>query len=380
MGKDFMRRLQNLEGTVDSDWNDFAHVIDTAAPSLNATFGKSHGLPLGKSLLLYGPPKGGKTVVTNMFGGKLHQDDPEAIVIKFNTEFRETAQLTEGDRNMWGIDPSRYVAYEVNHADLIFDRIENDIAAMCQDGAPIKLIIIDSLNSIIGRRLRDAKSINQQLIGDDALTLQTGFKRILSVQRKYKIAMILTSHVRAEMDQVEQMRGNKVRPGVSFGVQHHCEYFMYVEPNRTKDGKKTLLGAAFENAGATDVNDKADRTGHKIRVQMKASSLGPPGRMGEFTLDYKQGLINVYEEVFLMALNRGLIQRPTNRKYIFDGKEFDGFDATLKAFRDHPEWAPIVTKECKRRDMSRDPADSTPEDSPEAPKAEPGDELFGGDE
>jgi hypothetical protein len=38
--------------------------------------------------------------------------------------------------------------------------------------------------------------------------------------------------------------------------------------------------------------DKAEITGHKIRVTMKKSSMGPKLRTGEFTLDYNTGIIN----------------------------------------------------------------------------------------
>ena len=41
-------------------------------------------------------------------------------------------------------------------------------------GAPIKFIIVDSVNSIQGRRQQGAKSIDDWLIGDLAQTLQDG--------------------------------------------------------------------------------------------------------------------------------------------------------------------------------------------------------------
>jgi hypothetical protein len=65
---------------------------------------------------------------------------------------REKGQTTKAQRSIWNIDDDRYLAYDVNSPELIFDRIEKDIAAMCQEGAPIKLIVIDSINAILGRR------------------------------------------------------------------------------------------------------------------------------------------------------------------------------------------------------------------------------------
>lgn len=352
MAKDWMRALTKLEGAVDKAANPYARGVRSPSPSLNFTFGNTHLLPEGFTLIMYGPPAGGKSLLCNAFAGQLHKDDPEAIVVKYNTELREKAQNTVKQRAIWGIDEDRYIAYDVNHPEHIFDKIEKDIAAMCAEGAPIRLIIIDSINAILGRRSMNADSILTQQIGDEAKTLQDGFKRILEVQRKYGISVILTSHVRAEMDQVEQMRGNKVRMGASFAVQHYGEYFMFVEQNRSKDGKVDLTGKKFEDESRTDVMDKAEVTGHKIRVTMKKSSLGPKLRVGEFTLDYDKGLINLHEELFLLGVNRNIIRHPSNTMYEFGDRKWAGKVAMLDALAADSELRDAVLAELKRRDIA----------------------------
>lgn len=102
------------------------------------------------------------------------------------------------------------------------------------------MIIIDSLTGIAGRRMLNSDTISQQQIGDQALTIKDGLMRILPVIRKHKIAMIATAHIRAEMDQLEQMRGNKVKMAAGWATKHTFEYFCYVEPNLSKDGKNDL--------------------------------------------------------------------------------------------------------------------------------------------
>ena len=44
----------------------FAHTIKTPSPSVNFIFGRTHGLPMGYSCVLYGPPKGGKSVLSHI--------------------------------------------------------------------------------------------------------------------------------------------------------------------------------------------------------------------------------------------------------------------------------------------------------------------------
>lgn len=358
--KNWMAALNKLDGAVTEEYNPFAHVVRFPSPSVNFTFGKSHGLPLGYSMVMYGPPKGGKSVLCNAMIGQLHMDDPDAIAIKINSEMREMGQLSPEQAKMWGIDRNRYVAYDVNQPDQIFDRIENDIAAMCQEGAPIKLIIIDSITAIQGRRAMNADTIMTQQIGDLAVTLQDGLKRILPVQRKYKIALVLTAHVRAEMDQAEQMRGNKVKMAAAFGVQHHAEYFMMVEPNKSKAGRQDLEGKNLEDEENTDLMDKAERTGHKIRVCMKDSSMGPKNRTGEFTLDYDRGIVNTHEEVFLLGVNRNIIQKPNNLTYTLGDKKWTGKPAMLDALKADPELRQMVIGELKRRDLAGRPDDEAP--------------------
>jgi hypothetical protein len=323
-------------------------------------------MPRGYTTVLYGPPKGGKTLLTNAIIGQLHRDDPEAIVLKYDTEMRENGQMTTEDASIWGIDRDRYRCYSTNLPNEIFDAISNDVEAMCQEGAPIALIVVDSLTGIRGRRSLNATTIDTMQIGDAALTIQDGLKQILATQRRHKIGLILTAHVRAEMDSLEQKRGNKVRMAASFATQHHAEYFMYIEHNRNSDSREDLLGHKFESEIGAGISDKKNEvTGHKIRAVMKQNSMGPAGRVAEFTMDYKKGIINVHEEVFLLGANRGVISRPNQQTYRFAEKDYRGKEAMLTALRDNPDMAQEVLKALRKADAEGKLVDETPEESPE---------------
>lgn len=333
----WLSQLQKLDGAVVESYNPHQAVVQTFSPSVNFTFGNGHGLPQGFTLALGGPPKGGKTVLCNSMIGQLHQSDPEAIAVKFDTEFRELGQMDDLTAEAYGIDRDRYQPCMINTPKGIFDQIEQDLAAQCQAGMPLKLVIIDSITGIQGRRAMNADSIETQQIGDLALTLQEGFKRILPVQRKYRFAIVLTCQVRAEMDILEQKRGNKVKMALPFGVQHYAEYFMFVEANKNKDGRTDLLGNDLrdDETGLTDVAGNEDQIAHKIRVKMKDSSCGPKGRVAEFTLSYRNGKItgikHVHEEVFLLGVNRGVIEKPNNLSYAYGDQKWTGKPATLQA-------------------------------------------------
>jgi hypothetical protein len=360
MANKFMAKLLKNKGAVVGAKNAHGEVIRSPSPSFNFTFGNAQGLPAGYTMLLYGPPRGGKSVICNSMAGQLHKDDPDAWVIKINTEYREAGQADEAQQKMYGIDPERYAAFERNDPE-IFDFIEYKLPELAAEGMKVKLVIIDSLNQIQGRRgSKEDATIMTQQIGDNSLTIQEGLKRILPIQRQLKFGLILTTHIRSQMD--TKQRGSSaivstsyttaVKPAASFGALHHAEYFVYIEPDNSKDGKMDILGGEFLNKEVEDMMGNNEKTGHRIKVKMMDNSVGPKGRAGEFTFDYKKGIINTHEEVFLLGLGQGIITKPNNMMYAFDGMEWKGKEAAVLAFKDDQVLQRKVLEEIQKRDMA----------------------------
>lgn len=330
-----LSKLRKLEGAVDLSVDPLLNCLQTQSPSVNWAFATTgFGIPFGSGVLLYGPPKGGKSIIINSMIGSLHQSDPDAVAVVFNTELRGQFQANETALKKWGIDTDRFITYDVNQPENIFDRIEHDIAAACQEGEKIKFIAIDSLSNIMGRRTLNANSVSQQQIGDQAATLKDGLMRIMPVIRKYGIILVCTAHVRAEMDQLQIMRGKTVKMQAAWATKHVFEVFAYIEPNQSKDGKVTLAGEEFVDTDTVDFMNKAQKTGHKIRFRVEESSFGHSGRTAEFTLDYNKGIVNQYEEIFTLAKNYGIIERPNNVTYKIGDKTYRGLVACLEAIRD----------------------------------------------
>lgn len=355
-----LEKLLALDGAVTERKNPHQYVIPSPSPSLNFTFGNGWGLPAGYSMVLYGPPKGGKSVICNAMAGQIQRIDPEAWVVKFNTEFREEGQLSDEQQTMWGIDPNRYVAYETNQPDQIFDRIEHEFAALAGQGMKLKLVIIDSVTQIQGRRSMNADTVMTQQIGDNALTIQEGLRRILPVQRKLGFALILTAHVRAQLDPLEQMRGKKFRPAIAFGTQHHCEYSMWVEPNQSAAGKIDELKQTFISEDVQDLAGKGEKLGHKIKIKMMDSSMGPKERSGEFTLDYHRGIINTHEEVFRLGVGWNVIKHPNNQTYSYAGKDYRGKPALLEALKASQELQDAILLDLRAADLAGNLTASAP--------------------
>jgi hypothetical protein len=257
--------------------------------------------------------------------------DPEGIVIRFDTEMRAKFQST----NMWGFDPDRFIAYDTNKPSEIFDYIVNEVQPMLQDGMPLRMIIIDSLTAIQGVREGTATGIENHQIGDNALTIQKGLKMILPVIRRYNVGLFCTSHIRANLD--AGMYGPKEKMAGGYAQKHFFEFFMSVRRDGSKEGKVDLLGNDLSNSDIKDMKGNKEQTGHKIYATIDDSSLGSKGRSAEFTLDYSRGLINVHEEVFQLAVNTNVVERPNNRTYIFGGKTYTSKADFITAIRDSEE-------------------------------------------
>lgn len=354
MASKLMTRLQKLDCAIVERVNPYSTVIETPSPSMNFIFGKGWGLPRGYTMMMYGAPRGGKSVICNMMIAKAQRDYPKSLIIKFNTEMRENLQMTEEDLVKYGIDKSRYMVIETNDPVKIFDTITKEIEPGLQDGEDCALLIIDSLSSIRGRRDQNSDSLETMQIGDKAKTIQDALGRILELQRKHNIGVILTTQVRAEMDAMMQ-KVSKVKPDAAFGAKHYAEYYVYVEQGIFQSGRKDLQGNSLDDDTMQDLysvdKGQAERRAHRIAVSMIDSSAGPKGRNGEFTFDFqKLQVINQHEEIFLLGTRRGVVERPSNREYVFGGKTWRSKDDFLNAIKEDGVMASEILKEVKRRD------------------------------
>lgn len=333
MANKWMAQLQKLDGAVDQKYDATAdeNILKSPSPSLNWIYGKNGGIPLGSSALFYGPQKSGKSLASYLYAGEVHRKYPEGMVIRFDTEMRSMFQM----KGNWGIDYDRFMPFDTNNPVEVFDQITGPIADMVKNGMPLKLLIIDSMTALAGLREQDAESISKIQMGDRAAAVTKGLKQILPFLRRNKVTFIATSHLRANFD--AGMYGPKEKAALSWAEKHFFEHFIEVKRDGSKEGKADILGEKLENDEIKDFRGNAEITGHKIFVKMAENSLGTAGRSGAFTVDYTQGLINVHEEVFELAKMYNLIDRPNNRTYVFEGKNFNSKEEIVTAIRDNGE-------------------------------------------
>lgn len=335
--------LDGLTGEIDEEYEPYKEGVQSSSPSFNWLFANSHKLPQGLTAAFVGKPKAGKTLLVNDIIANLHASDPNALVVKFDTEFRSEFQ---GKTKLSSrIDPKRIKVYQANTPVEIFDRIEHDLAAFQQkNNNRIKLVIIDSVNGIQGRRTLNSDTIDQAQIGDFALTVGEGFKRIIPTIRKYKMAFIVTAHVRAEMDRAEIMKGNVLKMALPWGVKHLIEYFILIDQNDTVAGR-------LVDEGTQDMRGKNLQTGHKVWAKIIESSNGPKNRTAQFTLKYDSGIASIGEEVAQLGVELGVIEKPNAQSYKFGEYQYRGMKNLVDALEENPSLREEILKKIQEEDL-----------------------------
>jgi len=345
MENKWLKQLRKHDSFVTNDYDAFApeNCVYTPSPYINWIFAnKSHGIPKGSGVLLYSEPKAGKSLVSQAISGQLHEDDGEGYVIYFSTEYKGKYQ-----KGFFGnIDPDRILIYDTSDPRDIFDFLAEDVQAMVQDGFPLRMVVIDSLTAIGGIKA-EGRSVGDHLIGDKALTITRGLDRVIPFFKKHNITYITVAQVRMN---IGAMYGPDTKAAVPKACEHNHEYFLSVKKAGSADDRKDIQGNSFEGT-VKDARGNKAVTGHKIYVKMEQNSVGQAGRTAKVTLDYKNGFINEHEEIFELGVNTGVIERPNNVTYIYEGENYKGKKAMALAIKEDPALAERILQQVQMLDQ-----------------------------
>lgn len=337
-----MKQLKAYDDAVKYEYDSFApeNCLYTPSPYFNWIFAnKANGIPKNSSVLFFSEPKAGKSLSIYAMIMEMQRRDPEGLAIYFNTELR--GQLQHGVFS--NLDRDRMVIYDTNDPVEIFDRVETDIKALVQDGMPLRMLAIDSLTNIAGVKRLASDSVANHLMGDQALTLQNGLSKLVPFCKRNGILLIGTSQMRANMDGGPY--GPKEKMAAQWATKHAFEYFVSLKRAGAAEDKKDIEGKTFEEDEIKDARGNKLVNAHKVFVKMEASSIGQSGRAGVFTLSYDDGIINQHEEIFHLACNLNLYERPNNTTYIYRGHKFVGKAAAALAIRDSVELQEALMKD-----------------------------------
>jgi hypothetical protein len=342
----WMKQLKSYDDAVDYEYDSFApeNCLYTPSPYFNWIFAnRSHGVPKNASILFFSSPKAGKSLSIFAMIAQMHKDDPQGIAILYSTELRGQLQFEAVD----GLDLDRMIIFDTNQATEIFDRIDTDIKAMVEEGMPLRIIAIDSINGIMGTKREATDSVANHLMGDHALTVKNGLSKLVPFCKSNKIMLIGTAQMTANLDAGSY--GPKEKMGASFYTRHAFEYYVSLKRAGASEDKQDIEGKTFED----DIKDARGNkliNSHKVYVKLEESSIGQAGRAGVFTLSYDRGIINQHEEIFFLGKSTGVITTENNRTFEYKGQKFNGKKETAFAIRDNAELAAAILADVKKLD------------------------------
>lgn len=302
MSNKWMSKLTRDFGKLAADLpNPKDHIIKMPSPSLNWAVDNG-GLVQGKSICLFGPESGGKSLLMQLIMIQIQKDDPEAICILFDTEFSFNRNWFE----KLGGDLSRLLVKQTNDPLEIFDKITvgGELHEMLEDGAPIKAIAIDSVKMIRYPKDIKTKTTDQSMGGGGASYLGSALKGVLPLIRQYNVTTLLVQQVYEEMDQYKKMNNPWIVPD-GRALKHFCDYMLQVERIDSKAGRieegKNMVGGA-------------QQVGHYIRIKGKKNRVGVPFRTAQLALNYSVGIVNTVNELVDLAKSLDVLFHPVSKE------------------------------------------------------------------
>jgi len=303
------------------------------SPSFNWALGG--GLVRGKTAMFFGPESAGKTMLAMLAVVQDQLEDGNGIWIWYNAEFSFNAERF----TQLGGDADRLLLVNSNHYQDIYEHFfKGPIKKACEEGAPIKGVVVDSVRAVIYPK--DSKfeddTASSNMGGVSATFLTSALKFWLETQVKFGITTIFIQQVGLSLD---IRSGEKWTTSGGKALDHACDYKILIEKDETKTSGKILS----EGSGL--------QIGHVIKCQVKKNRLGVPQRKARMNFVYNRGVVDQLEEVYELAKTIGIIKHPegkgTSYWQIGDGEPVYGEKKLLEMFKESKEIQDEVIRLCE---------------------------------
>jgi RecA/RadA recombinase len=280
------------------DGADVAGFVDTGSYAFNALLSGSlyGGVADNKIIALAGESATGKTYFTLGIVAQFLKDNPEGMVLYFDSEQAVTSDMFKGR----GVDSQRVAVFPVatieefktqcvNIVDKVLEMDESDRKPM--------MIVLDSLGM-----LSTEKEVNDSAEGKNVrdMTRAQGVKatfRVLTMKLgKARIPLVMTNHT---YDVVGAYVPTKEMGGGS-GLKYAASTIVYLSKKKEKNADGDVIGSI-------------------IHCKLYKSRLTKENQQVDVQLNYETGL-NRYYGLTDIAINHGIFKKVSTRIELPDGK------------------------------------------------------------
>jgi len=289
--------------------SDITGFVDTGSYIFNALLsGSIHGgIPDNKIIALAGESATGKTYFTLGIVHKFLSDNPNGVVLYFDTEQAVTSDMIR-DR---GIDPSRVAVMPVSTVEEFrFQAIKivDKYNEMSKDEKKPMMIVLDSLGMLsTEKEMNDTSEGKTTRDMTRAQVIKATFRVLTLKLGAAGIPMIMTNHT---YDQVGSMFPTKEMSGGA-GLKYAASTIVFLSKKKVKDG--------------TDV------VGNIVHCKLYKSRFTKENAMVDVLLNYDSGL-HPYYGLLTLAEKYGIVKKVSTR-YEFP----DGTKAYEKSVYNDPE-------------------------------------------
>jgi recombination protein RecA len=295
----------------------------------------SGGLPKGRIIQFYGPPGSGKTLMAMIAMKEAQSADPMAQQVfidaeqTFDPTWAETLGLdtsriiiVEGDLAANGrrcFEMVLGIPKEDNKTHILKGQSKEGMLDKIMSGElNINIIVLDSLGAIIPPG-EDTSAIGKMNMALLARFLTTTFRKLSLAVSKAKVPFIVINHKKSNMD---PYAGDHTFSGGNT-YSHFLSANVYFEP--------------VNRADARILDEKENKIGQTIRATIEKSKFGPWPRKCEFKVDFGIGVIDQHLEIAQLALDYGVVSKPTTMSYIYGEQKWVGYGAYCDAIKDNPD-------------------------------------------
>jgi len=323
---DWYTKIQKMNQGMVADALDSVktNLLPLPSPSLNWALGG--GLAFGKIATIFGPEQSGKSLVAQLAIAELHKNEPDAWAIWYDAEFSFDKDYAE----KLGVDLKRLWLIQTNKPVEIFNHFAETVWAMIQQGFPCKIMVIDSIKSIMAPKEAGLESIEKFVIGDLSSLLNKAFRKIIEPIRKGKVLTICVQQVNEEMDPQKMRRGIKWKVPSGQALKHFSDYMILVEKVEAKASK--MYDDTHKNIQKLPI-----QVGHTVRCKIEKSRVDCPHLTAEFRLRYGVGVVDTHLEIAQLGVELGVVIRPNAVMYEFQNNKVKGFQKLVELIQEKPE-------------------------------------------
>ena len=306
------------------DMTEFTEVIPTGSYALNDALG-IWGLPRGRVIQFAGQESSGKTYMSLIAIAEYQKANPENWAMFIDAEFtfdkKWAAQL--------GVDLDRLFVYRENNGVKIFERL---IGRPSKTGAAksklglldmekenpsnLGIIVLDSV-AFIKPPQEETSEVGKANMALLARFLPPVLRQLTPMLADTGVSFIGINQVRMDPG---VMYGNPESSPGGRAFKHACSVMLNFSRIAAKDS------VILDNNG--------DKVGHHVRVKVSKNKLAPPFREAELALLYNGSVSEHNLEIRDLGDKYGILERPNNKTWIYNGTQYNGKDKMAEALLD----------------------------------------------